>query len=131
MAKKRVHEIAKEKGISSKEVLAVLQAAGVDAKAAASSVDEGEIERAFSAKNGGGDDGRADAASVKDPAKEAPEQATPAPAGEQPAPAERPAPSRPAGGGAGARRRRVVIDSQASRRQSGPPPPQQQPPRRR
>ena len=54
MAKKRVHEIAKEKGISSKEVLAVLQAAGLDVKAAASSVDEGEIERAFNAKNGGG-----------------------------------------------------------------------------
>ena len=30
MAKKRVHEIAKEKGISSKEVLAVLQGAGID-----------------------------------------------------------------------------------------------------
>ena len=39
MAKKRVHEIAKEKGISSKEVLAVLQGAGIDVKAAASSVD--------------------------------------------------------------------------------------------
>ena len=51
MAKKRVHEIAKERGISSKEVLAVLQAAGLDVKAAASSVDEAEIERAFDAKN--------------------------------------------------------------------------------
>ena len=30
MAKKRVHEIAKEKGISSKEVLVILQAAGVE-----------------------------------------------------------------------------------------------------
>jgi 2-iminoacetate synthase ThiH len=30
MAKKRVHEIAKERGISSKEVLAVLQKAGLD-----------------------------------------------------------------------------------------------------
>jgi translation initiation factor IF-2 len=50
MAKKRVHEIAKEKGIPSKEVLAKLQAAGFDVKAAASSVDEADIARAF---NGG------------------------------------------------------------------------------
>src|SRR5213078_1357250 len=48
MAKKRVHEIAKERGISSKEVLAVLQKAGLDVKAAASSVDEDDIKRAFS-----------------------------------------------------------------------------------
>jgi translation initiation factor IF-2 len=47
MAKKRVHEIAKEKGISSKEVLAILQKAGFDVKAAASSVDEADIARAF------------------------------------------------------------------------------------
>ena len=139
MAKKRVHEIAKEKGISSKEVLAVLQAAGLNVKAAASSVDEGEIERAFSAKNGG-DGATAEAggpATVRDPAKEAPEQAAPAPT--QQAPAQQPAQQRPqrpvrtdgGGGGGGGRRRRVVIDSQASRRQQGPPPPQQQPPRRR
>ena len=47
MAKKRVHEIAKERGISSKEVLAVLQSAGFDVKAAASSVDENDIATAF------------------------------------------------------------------------------------
>jgi translation initiation factor IF-2 len=50
MAKKRVHEIAKERGISSKEVLAVLQKAGLDVKASASSVDENDIAMAF---NGG------------------------------------------------------------------------------
>src|SRR2546423_14794760 len=49
MAKKRVHQIAKEKGIPSKEVLAKLQAAGFDVKAAASSVEEADIERAFDA----------------------------------------------------------------------------------
>jgi translation initiation factor IF-2 len=38
--KKRVHEIAKEQGITSKELLDKLHAAGVDAKAAASSIDE-------------------------------------------------------------------------------------------
>ena len=48
MAKKRVHEIAKERGISSKEVISVLQAAGLNVKAAASSVDENDIRMAFS-----------------------------------------------------------------------------------
>ena len=42
MAKKRVHEIAKEQGLTSKEVLAKLKAAGIQAKAAASSVDEAD-----------------------------------------------------------------------------------------
>src|SRR5437762_12871869 len=50
MAKKRVLEIAKERGISSKEVIAVLQKAGLDVKASASSVDENDIAMAF---NGG------------------------------------------------------------------------------
>src|SRR3954454_12425212 len=50
MAKKRVHEIAKERGFSSKEVIAVLQKAGLDVKASASSVDENDIAMAF---NGG------------------------------------------------------------------------------
>ncbi len=52
MAKKRVHEIAKEKGIPSKEVIAVLQKAGLNVKAAASSVDEADIARAFSDGSG-------------------------------------------------------------------------------
>ena len=55
MAKKRVHEIAKEKGISSKEVLAILQKAGFNVKAAASSVDEDDIVRAFSGGTAGDD----------------------------------------------------------------------------
>src|SRR4051812_12620148 len=54
MAKKRVHEIAKERGISSKEVIATLQKAGLDVKAAASSVDADDAAKAF---NGGGDIG--------------------------------------------------------------------------
>jgi len=40
MTKKRVHEIAKDQGLSSKELLEKLKAAGVEAKAAASSVEE-------------------------------------------------------------------------------------------
>jgi translation initiation factor IF-2 len=47
MSKKRVHEIAKEQGISSKELLEKLKDAGVAAKAAASSVEEAEALRAL------------------------------------------------------------------------------------
>ncbi|HEX3391759.1 MAG TPA: translation initiation factor IF-2 [Solirubrobacteraceae bacterium] len=49
MSKKRVHEIAKEQGISSKELLEKLAAAGVAAKAAASSVEEADALRAIGA----------------------------------------------------------------------------------
>jgi translation initiation factor IF-2 len=55
MSKKRVHEIAKEQGLTSKELLAKLKAAGIDAKAAASSVEESAALRAL----GLGDDGTA------------------------------------------------------------------------
>jgi translation initiation factor IF-2 len=52
MTKKRVHEIAKEQGLSSKELLAKLKAAGVEAKAAASSVDEAVALKALDGANG-------------------------------------------------------------------------------
>jgi translation initiation factor IF-2 len=45
MAKKRIHEIAKEQGLSSKDVLDKLQAAGLDVKAAASTVEEADALR--------------------------------------------------------------------------------------
>ena len=45
MSKKRVHEIAKDQGISSKDLLKKLQDAGVAAKAAASSVEEADALR--------------------------------------------------------------------------------------
>src|SRR4051794_9648747 len=135
MAKRRVHEIAKERGISSKEVLAALQAAGLNVKAAASSVDENDIEMVF---NGGKGKAAAEpeAADAKAPAADAIPQKTPEGDSGDSSPAPSTKPARPAGGapagGAGAgRRRRVVIDSQASRRQPGPPPQQQAPPRRR
>src|SRR5690242_8071066 len=51
MAKKRVHEIAKSQGMTSKEVLAKLQAAGLEVKAAASSVEEAD---ALKVLNGNG-----------------------------------------------------------------------------
>jgi translation initiation factor IF-2 len=150
VAKKRVHEIAKAQGLSSKELLAALKAAGVEAKAAASSVEEADAVKAIAAAKG---NGGAEAPAKKVPvakqaeAKPAPEPKAAQPAAAKPAAAAKAAssqastkPVRPAGqaqgGGAGsgagsAKKRRVVIDSQAARRdQMGGPPPQR-PPRRR
>jgi translation initiation factor IF-2 len=53
MSKKRVHEIAKEQGLSSKELLEKLHAAGVEAKAAASSVEEAVALKALAGSDGG------------------------------------------------------------------------------
>ena len=154
MAKKRVHEIAKEQGIPSKELLARLQAAGVDAKAAASTVEEGVALQALGGQTAGA------ASTVAAPAKPAAARSAEAPrngSGASGAPgaaqvvASAGAPSSPApaadGAGDGPRsrptrdsrqgearpgavagRRRVVIDSQASRRTPGGP--ATQPPRR-
>jgi translation initiation factor IF-2 len=54
---KRVHEIAKERGIPTKEVLAKLKAAGVAVTAASSSVDEQLASRVLSNGDGHGDAG--------------------------------------------------------------------------
>jgi translation initiation factor IF-2 len=54
MSKKRVHEIAKEHGLSSKELLDKLKAAGIDAKAAASSVEEDAALRVLGAVSAAG-----------------------------------------------------------------------------
>jgi translation initiation factor IF-2 len=69
MAKKRVHEIAKERGITSKEALEVLRRAGLEVKVAASSVEEEEAARAFG--NGAG----ATAPAAEDAKTKAPEPA--------------------------------------------------------
>jgi translation initiation factor IF-2 len=126
VAKKRVHEIAKDQGLSSKEVLSALQAAGIEAKAAASSVEESEALKALSAANGGGTTTKAEAPQQQ-VTKAVPER-KPKPSGDgQPKPA-----AAGGGGAAGKKRRRVVIDSQASRREqmiSNAPP--RRPPRRR
>ncbi|MEA2473305.1 MAG: translation initiation factor [Thermoleophilaceae bacterium] len=139
MAKRRVHEIAKERGISSKEVIVILQAAGLDVKTAAQSVDEGDIARAFNP--GAQTNGAADSAGPAPDAAGNGDGQAPAASGQagDGAPAaggdrgsqrpQRPAPPAGGGGGGGGRRRRVVIDSQASRRPSGPM--QQQQPQRR
>src|SRR5437764_13152330 len=139
---KRVHEIAKERGLTSKDVLERLRAAGIEVKAASSNVDEDVARRVLA------DGAAAPTAPTAEPAP-APE-APPGPA-EQPddprgvgsneaGSLARPMRGRPtrdslqgerAPGSAGGRRR-VVIDSQASRRApgGGGPPQSSQPPRR-
>jgi translation initiation factor IF-2 len=125
VAKKRVHEIAKQRGLTSKEVLAALNAAGVQATAAASSVEEEVALEALSAGRSSGDGetaakssktaGDGEAAAAKSKGQTRPVKTT---AGS------------PAGGGT-KRRRRVVIDSQAARREHMPQAPPRRPPRRR
>jgi len=147
VAKKRVHEIAKAQGVSSKELLAALKAAGVEAKAAASSVEEADALKAISAAkgNGGAEAKKAPAPQAAQPAarqapKAAPQQPAAKPAAAPKARNTSTKPVRPAGpqqggggagGGASSKKRRVVIDSQASRREQGGGPPPQRPPRRR
>src|SRR3954471_24680468 len=138
MPKKRVHEIAKERGMSSKALLAKLQEAGLDVKAAASAVDEQAVLRVL---NDGGGNGTPQASAP--PPQQAP-RPTVEPDGnppqEPPPDADQPQRQRPTRSGlqgerapgSGTGRRRVIIDSQASRRQQGgPPPAPSRPPRRR
>jgi len=141
VAKKRVHEIAKAQGVSSKELLDALKVAGVEAKAAASSVEEADAVKAISAAKGNGGAGAKQAPPKAAPKVEAPAaspKAAPKPAAAK-APNTSTKPVRPAaqqqsgggGGGASSKKRRVVIDSQAARRDQGGGPPPQRPPRRR
>jgi translation initiation factor IF-2 len=143
VAKKRVHEIAKAQGVSSKDLLAALKAAGVEAKAAASSVEEADAVKAIAAAKGNGAKAPAaakpspQAAPPKQPAATAPTAPKPAAAAPKASTSTKPVRAggtQQAGGGGGgatAKKRRVVIDSQAARRdQMGGPPPQR-PPRRR
>ncbi len=96
MSKKRVHEIAKEHGLSSKELLAKLKAAGVEAKAAASSIDEAAALKVLGSDGSGAPsspNGAAgappQAAPPPPPAKSAPTATTSA----SPKPAAAPSPS--------------------------------------
>ncbi|MGA2452821.1 MAG: translation initiation factor IF-2 [Solirubrobacteraceae bacterium] len=100
MSKKRVHEIAKEHGLSSKELLEKLKLAGIDAKAAASSVEEDAALRALGvgaaaspASSNGAPAAKATAAPAAKPAPApAPPRAAPsAPAASATAPAPAPA----------------------------------------
>ncbi len=150
MSKKRVHEIAKEQGISSKELLEKLGAAGIAAKAAASSVEEADALRVLGSNGASSAAAAAKPVAPPAPASSAPASTAPAPPATPAAPSastaastavpapdsaadstpagDRVRPTRdsrtgertPASGSAGGRRR-VVIDSQASRRQQGGP----------
>jgi translation initiation factor IF-2 len=77
MAKKRVYEIAKEKGVTSKDLLEALRAAGVDVKAAASTVDEAEVARVLPVGAGSGN-GKPQAAAAADAPQAQPKQEQPA-----------------------------------------------------
>ncbi|MEX2393845.1 MAG: translation initiation factor IF-2 [Actinomycetota bacterium] len=90
MAKVRVHEAAKKLGITSKEMLEKLKAAGIEAKTASSSIDEAALERLS-----------APAATLAEAPKAAPKQApkpeqapkpAPAPKTEAPKPEPKPEP---------------------------------------
>jgi translation initiation factor IF-2 len=85
---KRVHQIAKERGLASKDVLERLRAAGVDVKAASSNVDEAVALKVL----GNGASAPAQTADGKTAAPPEPKQVTsPAPA-PTPAPAPKPQP---------------------------------------
>jgi translation initiation factor IF-2 len=119
--KKRVHEIAKEQGLTSKELMEKLNAAGMQVKTASSSLDEASVLETL--RSNGASAPPADPTPPPSPAPEAPV------AQEPKADAERVRPTRdsrtgertPAAASGPGGRRRVVIDSQASRRQSGGP----------
>ncbi len=97
MSKKRVHEIAKEHGLSSKELLERLQAAGVSAKAAASSVEEADALRVL-AGNGASAGATATATATK---SAPPANGAPTPSAAPTTPAQ----SAPSGQAASSRRR--------------------------
>jgi translation initiation factor IF-2 len=149
MAKVRVHELAKKAGLTSKEMLALLQKAGIDVKTASSGVSDEIAEKVMKAVNR---PVGARAASARQPSGSSqqgagsrsgartngggqsrpPQRGFSAGPGDAPprrgpgAPPGRPA-GTPPGAGGGGKMRRVVIDSQASRRGPGGPPQSQSP----
>jgi translation initiation factor IF-2 len=151
---KRVHQIAKERGLASKDLLERLRAAGVDVKAASSNVDEDVALKVLG--NGGGGtatavappQARAASPQVKQAPASPPADAPPKQTAAQLQTPPAPSPAAPArvdhkqrptrdslqgerAPGAASGRRRVVIDSQASRRAGGGPPAQSAQPARR
>jgi translation initiation factor IF-2 len=97
MSKKRVHELAKEHGLSSKELLEKLKAAGIEVKAAASSIDEDAALKALGVGGAGATPVSANGAPAPAAAVPAAPPAAPAPAVAAPAPVvASPAPSAPA-----------------------------------
>ena len=105
MSKKRVNDIAKEQGMSVKDLLLKLQAAGIDAAAPSATVDEALALRALDSNGSGA---RSAPRGRSDGAGDGPRQR----------PTRDSLQGERAPGAAGGRRR-VVIDSQASRRGTG------------
>jgi translation initiation factor IF-2 len=147
MSKRRVHEIAKEHGLSSRELLEKLKAAGIEAKVAASSVEEDAALKALgvggagapASANGGpapastpaspGAEDSPETASTTPPAPAAGGSAPDAPASRAPAPDASASPSTPvaapatasapAGSAAAAERVRPTRDSRTGERTPG------------
>jgi len=118
--KKRVHEIAKEQGLTSKELMEKLNAAGMQVKTASSSLDESTVLEALRPN---GASAPAAVADPPPPTPPVPETASPTPDAERVRPTRdsRTGERAPASATGPGGRRRVVIDSQASRRQAGGP----------
>ncbi len=131
MSRKRVYEIAKEQGVTSKDLLAALAAAGIEAKAAASSVDEGDALKALG--KGAGNPTAGGERKAAEPTASKPKQAAKPKSSKPVKPGSdgKAASNGTKAAGGSKKRRRVVIDSNASRRDQGGPPPPQRPPRRR
>src|SRR5919204_201077 len=144
--------LPQHQGLTSKEVLAALKAAGIEAKVAASSVEEEDALAALAAAGADGAEAKGESKPASGPSAGAKQgagstgggDAEPAgtkPDGGKPGPRRDPRAVRPArreGGQEGSparpsarKRRRVVIDSQASRREHMPQAPPARPPRRR
>jgi translation initiation factor IF-2 len=137
--KKRVHEIAKQEGLTSKDVIAALNAAGIQGKVAASSVEEEDALKALAAAGATAESkppkASKDGSKPKGKAAQSAQDADGKPAKDESRagrPVRRDAgDSAPAAGSGGRKRRRVVIDSQAARREHMPQAPPHRPPRRR
>ena len=116
---KRVHEIAKELGLNSKEVMGRLKDAGVEVKSHSSSVEDPVYEQVFGSGTNGAANGRS--AAQEEEAQEAREAAEKSGHGAtiQEAPAEKPV-SEPKKGRNQKKRRRVVIDASARNRGARP-----------
>ncbi|MEB3068978.1 translation initiation factor IF-2 [[Mycobacterium] vasticus] len=95
MAKARVHELAKELGVTSKEVLARLSEQGEFVKSASSTVEAPVARRLREAFGGSKPAPKSEAPAAKAPAPEKPASAPSAPS-EAPAPAPTPAAAKPA-----------------------------------
>src|SRR5215218_1929781 len=157
MAKKRVHELAKQYDMPSSEVMKRLQAYGLEVKAAATAVDTELADAALTGKpkpKAASNGAKKKAAAPQPPAHtgvgfDRPAPRAPRPADNKEAPPSKPAEGQGAGNGnkrptrsslqgerapgAGGGVRRVVIDSQAARRTGpggGPGGPGGGPPRR-